>query len=344
VFAEEILLNGKADFIALGRPLLADPEWTNKVREGQIKEIRPCIYCLNCMKSVSEHESLIKGITCSVNPGVLREKEFVITRTTLPKRVMIIGGGPAGMQAAISLSARGHRVDLYEKSSELGGNLLVASRQKQKRKDFTRFLLYLRRSVKKPGIRIHLNITVTPQFINQMRPDTIVLAVGAEPVQPNIPGADGRNVVQAIDVILGRINVGKRIIIVGGRSLGVEIADQLATYGRKVRIVTRRELGRNMERSVFLALRNRLISKGVCLFPHSPVMEITEQGLYAVYGNELVFMHADTVVLSTGMQPKSALSNSLQRIDCEVYKIGDCVEARGVEPAIRQAAEVARRI
>jgi pyruvate/2-oxoglutarate dehydrogenase complex dihydrolipoamide dehydrogenase (E3) component len=221
---------------------------------------------------------------------------------------------------------------------------LVASRQKQKRKDFTRLLLYLRRSVKRPGIRIHLNITATPQFINQMRPDIIMFAVGAEPVKPNLPVADGRNVMQAIDVILGRINVGKRVIVVGGRSLGIEIADQLATYGRKVGIVTIRELGRNMGRSIFLALRNRLISKGVCLFPHSPVVEITEQGLYAVYGNELVFMQADTVVLATGMQPKSAFSDSLQKIDCEVYKIGDCVEVRGIELAIREAAEVARRI
>lgn len=221
---------------------------------------------------------------------------------------------------------------------------MVASRQKQKRKDFTRLLLYLRRGAKKPGIRIHLNITVTPQFINQMRPDIIVFAVGAEPVKPNIPGADGENVVQAIDVILGSVDVGERVIVVGGWSLGMEIADQLATYGRKVGIVTRRELGRNMERSIFLALRNRLISKGVCLFPHSPVVEITEQGLYVVYGNEPFFMQADTVVLATGMQPKSAFSDSLQKIDCEVYKIRDCVEVRGIEPAIKEAAEVARRI
>ncbi|MFC1919097.1 FAD-dependent oxidoreductase [Chloroflexota bacterium] len=342
-FAEEILRQGKADFVALGRALLADPEWANKAKDGRFEEIRSCIYCLNCNNTI-HRPTPRKGVACSVNPAVLREKEFILRSATTAKKVMVIGGGPAGMEAARTLAERGHQVTLYEKNDHLGGQWAIACKQEQKKQDYPHFLNYQIRGLAKAGVIIRLETEVTTEMVKESKPDVVIVATGAVPQSLDIAGVDGKNVVQANDVILNKVEVGDTIVVVGGRHLGIEIADQLATQGKKVTLVTRRALGRGTERSIFLTFINRLIEKNVRLFSHSPVVQITANGVYIAFENELFFLKADTVVLAVGVKPENKLVDSLKSIVPEVHAIGDCVQPGEVIDAIREGAEIARTI
>jgi 2-enoate reductase len=180
--------------------------------------------------------------------------------------------------------------------------------------------------------------------VKNAKPDAVVVATGAVPSTLDIPGITGENVVQANDVILGKKKAGQSVVVVGGRYLGMEIADQLASEGKKVSLATRRELGRAVERNVYLTLRNRLVEKGVFLYPHSPAVEIKDNGLYIVFNNDLFFLPADTIVLAIGAKPEKELMEQIRNLAPEVYSIGDCVAPRDVMYAIREADEVARKI
>jgi 2,4-dienoyl-CoA reductase-like NADH-dependent reductase (Old Yellow Enzyme family)/thioredoxin reductase len=344
-FAENIIKNGKADFVALGRTLLADPEWPNKAKEGRYEDIRHCIYCLNCL-NFTEYLSYVitEGVSCSVNPRVQHEKISVPVPTSSPKKIMVVGAGPAGMEAARTLAERGHHVELYEQKEVLGGQWYVASRQTQKKEDYSRLLHYLKRGLEKAGVPIKMNTRVTADLVKNARPNAVVVATGAVPSTLDIPGITGKNVVQANDVILGKKKVRHNVVVAGGRYLGLEIADQLVSEGKKVSLVTRRELGRAIERNVYLTLRNRLVEKGVYLYTHSPVVEIKDNGLYIVFNNDLFFLPADTIVLAVGVKPEKELAEQIKDLVPEVYSIGDCVAPRDVMYAIREADELARKI
>ncbi|MFH1090797.1 MAG: FAD-dependent oxidoreductase, partial [Pseudomonadota bacterium] len=172
----------------------------------------------------------------------------------------------------------------------------------------------------------------------------VVVAAGAKPAVLEVAGADGPQVVQAVDLILGRASAGREVVVVGGRYLGMEIADQLAGEGRRVSLVSRRQVGRGMERNVYLTLRQRLMDKGVRIYQFSPVAEIRPDGLYMIFNNDLVFLSADTVVLAVGMKSRSDVVEKLKKAVPEMYSIGDCIQPRDVMEAVREAAELARRI
>ncbi|MCK4722675.1 MAG: FAD-dependent oxidoreductase, partial [Dehalococcoidia bacterium] len=301
--AEEVLRQGKADFIAMARGLMADPELPSKFKEGRFDDIRPCVYCLNCFNLRSHlNYVLTYGIPCTVNPAKLREQEFALKPTTSSKKVMVVGGGLAGMEAARTLAERGHEVVLYEATANLGGQWFIACQQEQKREDYSPFLSYLEQGLNKAKVTVKLNTEVTPEMVKEAKPDAVVVATGAVPQTLEVEGADGKNVVQAVDVILGKAKVGKRVVVVGGRYLGMEIADQLAGQGKEVYLTTRSLLGRDVERNIYLALRNRLIDKGVHMFQNCPLVEIRENGIYVAFNGDLVFLKADTVVLAVGMK------------------------------------------
>ncbi|MFH1486725.1 MAG: NAD(P)/FAD-dependent oxidoreductase [Chloroflexota bacterium] len=336
--AEQVLRDGSADFVALARPFLADPELPNKVREGRDNEIVRCIFCNNCFANMWR-----RGLCCTVNPSLNREREFEITPARSPKNVLVVGGGLAGMEAARVAAERGHRVTLYERSDKLGGQWNIACQQEAKR-EFASVTLRLSRGLERAGVKVIMNTEVTPELVKESHPDVVVVATGAVPATLDVPGANGKNVVQAVDVITGQTTVGQEVVVIGGRYVGMELAVELAGQGKRVSLITRRQLGRDLERNTRLVLRDRLIEHGVFLYPYSLVLQITDKGVAAATDNERFFLKADTVVLAVGASPVNALARQLEGLVPEVHQIGDCVEARDALEAIYSGAEVGRQV
>ena len=337
VVAENVLKQGKADFIALARPLLADPYLVQKAQEGRPEEIRSCIYCSNCLGESYQ------GWSCTLNPGLLRERDFEIKPAPLIKHVMVIGGGLAGMEAAKVSAQRGHKVTLYEKSNELGGQWNIASQQEHK-KHFATVTHRLKQEMDKAGVSVVLNAEVTQELVRKQNPDTVIIATGATPASLRVRGTAGENVVQANDVICGNVNVGDKVVVIGGRYVGMELAVALARKGKNVSLLSRRKVGRNVRKNIKLLLIDRLIEDGVKLYPDSEVVEIRSNGVMAVNEGNLFFLKADTVILAVGANPENGLIGRLKSLVSEVYAIGDCVEPRDALAAVKQGAEVGRMV
>lgn len=359
IFAERVLQEGKADFVALGRALLADPDLPNKARDGRLEDINYCISCNNCDLLLFAGGK-ISDLTCTVNPGLLAEEDFNLKPAGQAKRVMVVGGGPAGMMAARDLAARGHDVSLYERGSKLGGQWNIVCMQEHK-SGFTRFSDYLERGLNKAGVKVFLNSEITVSFVREAKPEAVVVATGASPAKLNVYGVDGKNVVQAVDVITGKACVGNSAVVVSGCNrtacrgaacgagpsgcqVGMEIAVSLAKKGKKVTLTTRRELGKGVDKCIFIRLRDELFEQGVRLVLNSPVSVIREEGVYVNFQGLPLFLKADTVVLAVGSEPESKLFDQIKVMNSETYAIGDCAEPRTAIHASQEAARVARQI
>ena len=234
---EEIIAQGKADIVELGRALIADPFLPQKVCEGRTDEITPCLRCFECLGHAVEG----MGIKCAVNPVIGHElDEKCYNPPATPKKVLIVGGGPGGMQAAITASERGHQVILCEQSGELGGALKFA-RAVDFKTDLYRFSQVLRTRLEKTNTKICYHTKVTEQYIKELSPDVVIIATGAEPIIPPIPGIHGNNVLLASEAeSRGMEALGKDIVILGGGLVGCETAIHLAKHGKNVTIVEMR--------------------------------------------------------------------------------------------------------
>jgi len=340
ILAEEILSQGKADFIGMARPLIADPELPNKAKEGRIKDIRPCIACNHCL------DSMMGGIpiTCTVNARVGREAEWTVEKAEKPKRVFVIGSGPGGMEAAAVAARRGHDVTLFEKMDQLGGNLIPASVASYKQ-EVSNLTNYLKTQVKKNGVKVRLGQEIGAVFTEKEKPDVVIMATGAKPKIPNVPGVWGENVVTASDVLLDRKSVGRRVVVVGGEMVGCEVAHFLAGKGTEVTLLARRErAGDDIGRTVRWIILGMLRDVGVRMETRVDVVEITGKGVKASRDGELEFFEGDTVVLAVGLEPDKVLAQELEGKVASLYSIGDCVEARKILQAIEEGFRVAREI
>jgi 2-enoate reductase len=341
--AERVLQEGKADFIALARPLLADPEWPNKVKQGNLEDIRPCIGDNECTMRVPAG----KYVSCTVNPTTGMEREFAIKPAEKKKSVLVVGGGPGGMEAARIAALRQHKVILWEKGDELGGNLIPASAHVAK-SDYRRLIEYLSTQIKKLGVNVELGKEATPELIQEAGPDAVIIATGSTVLIPDIPGVQKENVVTAVDSLLGKRAVGESVVVAGGGLIGCETALYLAEKGKKVSVVEL--LKRVMRRDAVPGSNRTYLEKllreaGVKILTGVRVIEVTDDGvIIADNDGKQSTLKADTVVLAMGMSPNNGLFESLEDKIPEVYAIGDCVEPRRVLAAIWEGFRTARLI
>jgi 2-enoate reductase len=329
--AERVLQEGKADFVALGRYLLADPEWPNKVKEARTEDIIPCVGCHEgCIARVRKFQR----IGCAVNPATAVEKDLTIYPASKKKSVLVIGGGPAGMEAARVSALRGHQVTLWEKQERLGGNLLPAAVPDFK-DDYKLLIQYLSTQIKKLGVKVELEKIGTPELIQRFKPEVVFVATGAQHLVPEIEEIErwvekGR-VVTAVEALLGMREIGKSVVIAGAGLIGCETALHLAQKGRKVTIAGGRRLAHDMVWGNALDLIKLLDDHNVKILNNNRVIRVTETGVDSAHQH----FDADTIVLAVGMQcnneiPLEALAGRVP----EVYAIGDCVRPRHVMSAI----------
>ncbi len=331
--AEDVIKGGKADFISIGRQLLVDPYLPQKVQEGRLEDIRPCIYCLTCLDSIRWSK---EGVRCVVNPTLGREKESELKKSRSPKKVVVVGGGPAGMEAARVAALRGHNVILFDEAKELGGQLIQAAKPPYK-DTLEAFRKYLVRQMVKLKVDVRLQQKFTPDVVKKLRPDIVVLAAGVKPFLPQIPGINNKKVIQASDVLMGA-ETGDRVAIIGGELVGCETAMLLIDKGKKVTIMRR---GPKMATKVHQFIREPMLSrlefKGAAMLTGVDYKEITDAGVVIqTPEGERKLIEADTVVLAAGSMPNTELAADLKREVDRLILVGDCVEPRTIMEAVEE--------
>jgi 2,4-dienoyl-CoA reductase (NADPH2) len=328
---ERVLREGKADFIALTRRLLADPELPNKIATGRSEDIAPCTACLCCLDEVMRSQPL----RCRINASLGKEREYAIKEAERKKRVLVVGGGPAGMEAARVAALRGHDVVLYARERKLGGLLTTAAMVKGKEiEDLESIVTYLGTQLQKLGVQVNLGKEVNRSLAERMRPDVAILAVGGVSTAPEIPGINSRNVLSGGDLrrrlkgyqrflnpmtLRGLTRfwmpVGKRVVIIGGALEGCELAEFLVKRGRMVTIVdtvSPSELGNRMGLLNKLYLFEWLGEKGVTMMTEIKYEEITDKGLtVTTKEGERQILRADTIVNAMPLAPDARLAKDL---------------------------------
>ncbi len=349
--AEFVLENGKADMVSMGRALNADPELPNKAANGWLEDIAPCVACnIGCIGTVVQ----AGAASCTVNPAAGREREMEIIPAQKLKNVMIIGGGPAGLEAARVAAIRGHKVTLFEKENKLGGQINIAS-VPPFMQEISQLIKYLSGQAKKAGVKVELGKEVTAAFVKERKPDVVIVATGAVPARPDsISGVDKGNVVSAWETLAGhRSSTAKKVIILGGGVLGCETADFLAqtndnfaTASADVTIIEKMDiLALDCVAEQRHLLMGRLREKRVNILLGAEVNEILDDGVvYTKDGKKEAIKGAEFVILAVGVKPNNMLSNEIKDIVSEVYVIGDANTPKKALQATAAGAEIARKI
>jgi 2,4-dienoyl-CoA reductase-like NADH-dependent reductase (Old Yellow Enzyme family)/thioredoxin reductase len=339
--AERILQEGCADLIALGRPLLADPHWVLKAREGRPEDIRPCIACNNgCIGRTHHHWR----IGCDVNPAAGDELNYRVVPAAKPKKVFVAGAGPAGLEAAVTAARRGHKVTFFEAGAGLGGKLLVAGIPSFKA-EIRSLLQYLVREVQRAGVEVRLGQPLDVDTVRRLAPDAVIVATGATAATLE-PVAGGPAVVTAEEAWLRPESVAGRIVIVGGGDIGCETALYLADTGRKDITIVEAEpdILRDCETSNRMWLKERLQESGVKVLAQTPVRRVGRGGAMAGDTGKERVIEADTVVVALGAHPNDALAQGLKGLVPTLFVVGDASAPRRIWHAIHEGSFAGRAV
>lgn len=344
--AEEIIASGKADFVAMCRPLIADPEMPRKYAQGREDDHRPCIRCQHCGKRLV----MPRVIGCAVNPLCANIDEFPygkIPQADIKKKVAVIGSGPAGMQAALTLCDRGHHVTLYEKEVQLGGNLITASSPAFK-VDMKDYQSYLLRQIEKSNTKVCLNTNATKEILDQQNFDALIIAVGADPLMPDIPGIEKSHVHWAPEGEMGKIALGEKTVIVGGGAIGIETAIELAQKGNDVTVI---EMAKDLS-NLFMTssgtmqdLLEKVEQLKIPIINSAKLKTINDHDIEFedLITGELKKIPADTVLMAVGMLPRIAQVDALRYSTpaTETFVVGDAVEVGTIAEAVNNAFKIA---
>ena len=336
---EQVLAEGKADIIAVGRSIIADAQMPGKLRGGRADDVTPCIRCNHCIsESFVPYVKYSSRLTrCSVNPVAGREyTEKDVCPALIPKKVLVIGGGPAGMEAAITLADRGHQVILAEKSGRLGGAIRFAGHVSFKSK-LDQLMQVLIRRVERRKITVMLNTGMTPELARSLRPDAIVCAIGADPIVPPVPGVDLEIAVSAVGMHEHMEEIGQNVVILGGGLVGCEESILLGELGKKVTVLEMKpELCRDAPFLHHEAVLLEMERLGITARTGMRCTGILPDGVTAEQDGKEIKLPADTVIIAAGLAPKLDEAESFRSCAPEFWKIGDCRQARTVRLAIHE--------
>lgn len=341
-----VLEKGKADVVCIGRTLIADPDYPNKLRENRIDDI---IWCIACNKGCHDRSSGDRSVKCALNVMTGREgdEHFVLKAADKPRRVMVVGGGPAGMQAATSAARRGHVVSLWDERDRLGGRLRLAAVPPHKER-YAEACDYLEREVRKLPVEVRLAHTVTVDDVKAWKPDSVVLATGSVPFVPPVVGMNQDFVVPVDEVLEGRAEVGSRVAVIGGGSVGAETAHLLLEQQqREVYILEMRDgIGLDLPQDSRICLLH--------IFDNSLDMHcltgsrVTSVGDHCVCfvrnGAEETLKNIDTVVTAVGARPNRSLASALEELGLQVFIAGDAEAPGDYVKAILQGTEAGRML
>lgn len=338
---EQILLDGQADLVEIGRALLADPYLPEKAFRGETDDITPCLRCYECFGETVKSET----VKCTVNPtmGQQLSEKYTKEAPAYRKKILIAGGGPAGMEAAITAAFRGHEVTLVEKSGKLGGNLHPAGMPYFK-EDIRKFCQVLTKRVERSGVKVLLDTEVTPEYVKAFAPDVLIAAIGSREFRPPIKGMELPNVIMAIDAELHPEKLGRKVAIMGGGLVGSEAAVSFAREGKEVAIIEMKDAIAEEVNSFYRGGLMPEVEKVAACYVHTRVREITPEGVLCERGGEEFMIEADMVVCALGFRAPYDKVDELCSIVDESYIIGDCSKVGQICQAVEQGYYTAMRL
>jgi len=347
IHADAIVAAGHVDVVGMTRALIADPDLPRKARESRLDDIRTCVGANEgCIDRIYQG----KPVTCVQNPAAGREGELgEVPPATNPKTVVVVGGGVAGLEAARMAAARGHRVVLFERAAELGGQVLLAARAPA-RAEYAGIVRFLVAQVGKLAVRVRLAVEATPSLVLAERPDAVIVATGSHPYVPPVPGCDGKHVVTDREILSGEARVGTHVVVVDDvhTQQALSTAELLLEQGKRVEVISPLfYVGQDIGITSIAPLYTRLYRRGVVLTPGTELRAVEGSAVIVanVYsGVERRIEDVDTVVLAAGSRSTDDLYRALRGEVPELYAVGDCVAPRGVHQAILDATRAARAI